>query len=332
MQALIDGARKEGTLVVISSDETIGGPEAIRQFQAGFNKLYGLNVQIQYTPGPSMPEVTSKVVQEYKAQRPASTDVLIGAEAHVLTGMQAGALVAVDWASWAANIQDPRLLAPDGVAVEFSTATPGITYNTGKISETAAPRSLQDVLKPELKGRIASTPYGGIFADYATPEIWGEQRTLDFLRSFAPQVSGLIRAGETQRIASGEFDALAVNVDSAGATKLQLSGAPIKHVIPADAATLQFRYISVPKNAAHPNAAQLFINYLLGRDGQDVLFEHTASDQYIVPGSKVAPALRQVESAGVTLHPVDVQFLLRNDAAKLDAFNKQAVEILQKKS
>ncbi|HLY65867.1 MAG TPA: hypothetical protein VKU60_10065, partial [Chloroflexota bacterium] len=87
-----------------------------------------------------------------------------------------------------------------------------------------------------------------------------------------------------------------------------------------------------PKNAAHPNAAQLFINYLLGRDGQDELYKGTFGDHYLVPGSHSAAALQQAQNNGVTLHPVDVQFLLRNDAARLDAFNKQAVDILQKKA
>jgi iron(III) transport system substrate-binding protein len=331
-QALVDAARKEGKLVLISSDETIGGPEAVNAFQAGFNQLYGLNTQIEYTPGPSMPEVTSKVIQEYKAGRPASTDLLINAEAHVASSIQAGAIIPVQWSAWAGNVKDERLLAPDGVAVEFSTAEPGITYNTKNLTGDLVPQTLQDLLRPQLKGRIASTPYAGIFADYASPEIWGEQKTLEYLKQFVPQVAGLLRAGEVTRLSSGEFDVLAVNTDSATPARMAAQGAPIVHVIPTDAATLQFRYASVPKNAAHPATAELFINYLLSRAGQDTLYRYTFSDHYLVPGSHAAAAIEKVEAAGVKLHPVDVQFLLRNDAAKLDAFNKQATEMFQRKS
>src|SRR5688500_6152327 len=44
LQALIDGARREGQLVLIGGDGTFGGPEAIRRLADGYNRLYGLNV------------------------------------------------------------------------------------------------------------------------------------------------------------------------------------------------------------------------------------------------------------------------------------------------
>jgi len=48
-----------------------------------------------------------------------------------------------------------------------------------------------------------------VFEDLATPELWGEQRTLDFLTKFSGQVRGLIRSGEEERIVNGEFDLMA---------------------------------------------------------------------------------------------------------------------------
>src|SRR3712207_9168827 len=66
-------------------------------------------------------------------------------------------------------------------------------------------RSMADLLKPQYKGRIASTPYAAGFDWLAAPEAWGEQRVLDYLAQFKEQVAGLIRCNEMERIANGEF-------------------------------------------------------------------------------------------------------------------------------
>jgi ABC-type Fe3+ transport system substrate-binding protein len=52
---------------------------------------------------------------------------------------------------------------------------------------------------------------------------------------------------------------------------MRAKGAPLDHVIPSDVALLSYWYLSVPKNAAHPNAARLFVDYMLGREAQDLL-------------------------------------------------------------
>jgi len=220
---------------------------------------------------------------------------------------------------------------PGNIAVEVSSNTPGITYNTNKVAGDAVPKTMQDLLKPEYKGRMASTPYAAVFDDLSTTELWGEQRTLDYLQKFAEQVTGLIRSGEVQRVASGEFDLFAINTDGAAALKAQAQGVPLAHVVPSDAAFVQFRYMGVPKNAAHPNAAELFINYVLSREAQDIWYQNAFVDHYLLSGSKSAPAIQKLQASGVTFHDLDVQFIQRNDPNKLDAFLKQAVDILQKK-
>ena len=75
--------------------------------------------------------------------------------------------------------------------MKLTVRTPGITYNTQRVSGAAVPRTLQDLLKPEFKGRIASTPYAAGFNRLASPEVWGEQRTLEYARALTEQVAGL---------------------------------------------------------------------------------------------------------------------------------------------
>jgi ABC-type Fe3+ transport system substrate-binding protein len=329
--ALIDGARQEGQLTLIWGENTAGGEVGARRWAEGFNRLYGLNVDVRFTPGPSMPEVAAKVAQEAQAGRSASTDVLIGSEAHIVSMIQSDTLLPVDWASWAPNIQDARLIAPGGVAVQLASRVIGITYNSNRISGNDVPTSLQDVLKPQYKGRIASTPYAANFDRLASPELWGEQRTVDYVTKLSEQTAGLMRCGEVNRILSGEFDMLVTDCGSYDAHRMQAQGAPLGHAIPADAAEIAYWYLGVPKNAAHPNAAKLWINYVLGRDGQDVLYELDFTDHYLIPGSKTAAEVETQQARGVKFAQIDVQFVQRNDEKELSRIRDQLQSILQRK-
>src|SRR6266849_560470 len=80
LQALIDGARQEGQLSLVWGAGTMGGREGVARLAEGFNRAYGLNVDIQYTIGLSFPEMAAKVIQEYQAGRRATTDILLGSD------------------------------------------------------------------------------------------------------------------------------------------------------------------------------------------------------------------------------------------------------------
>jgi iron(III) transport system substrate-binding protein len=327
LQAIVDGARKEGELTLLWSG--VDQPEEIRRLAEGFNRTYGLDVRVQFTPGPSMPAVGAKIAQEYQAGRPAASDVFIGSESHLISLLEVDALEAVDWADWSLNVRDPRLLAPNGTAVKLASRAPGITYNINLVAGDAVPRTMQDLLKPQYKGRIASTPYAATFNRLASPEVWGEERTLEYTRRLADNVAGLIRCSELERLANGEFDLFALDC-GAEWRKFKRDGAPIGHVIPADAAVLVYWHVAVPRNAVHPNAAKLWIDYLLGREGQDIMFQYEQADNHLVPGSHLAPEIEAMQAQGVQFTDVDVSFAQRTDEKWLAAITRQLQDILTK--
>ncbi|SRR5712692_573272 len=330
LPALIEAAREEGQLTLVWSETAIGGTATAQRLGEGFNQYYGLNLPVQFTPGPSMPELATKTVQEYQASRRASTDILLGTELHIEAAMVGGALRPVDWLSWAPNIRNPELLAPEGVAVQIASTTPNITYNSSRVTGDMVPQTLQDLLKPQYKGRIASTPYAALFDELASPDLWGEQRTVDYVTKLADQASGLIRIGELERLVSGEFDLLAVNGNEYEPRKWQARGAPIGFVIPTDAPLILYRYMGVPKNAAHPAAAQLWVNYMLSPEAQGILYETTYADHYRLPGSKTASAIEKLQASGVNFFDIDVGFVQRNDTKELGRINGELQRILQK--
>ncbi|HEY7065745.1 MAG TPA: ABC transporter substrate-binding protein [Chloroflexota bacterium] len=301
LQAVIDAARQEGVIDLVWGDTVIGGREGIDRLLEGLNRRYGLNLEARFTPGPSFPEMATRLGQEYQAGRRSTSDVFIGNDIHVNALMAIGAVEAIDWAAWSLNVRDPALVAPQGVAVTFQTWVPGITYNTARVAGDAVPRRLQDLLKPEFKGRVASTPYAGNFDRLSTPELWGKARTLDFATRFADQLGGLVRCNEISRIASGEFDAFAIDCNQSSALRFKAEGAPIEFTPAIDFPSVSEVYMAVPKHAAHPAAAKLWIDHALSREGQDVLYAMNYIDSHLVPGSQTAREVDKLRAGGAQL-------------------------------
>src|SRR5262249_30725325 len=273
LQALIEGARQEGQLSLVWGAGTMGGREGVARISEGFNRAYGLNVDVQFTIGLSFPEMAAKVIQEYQAGRRATTDILLGPDNSINTAVRAEALERVDWAAWAPNIRNSALIAGQGEGVTFQTWLPGITYSSSRVSGDAVPRSMQDLLKPQYKGRIASTPYAANLDRLAATDLWGKQRTLEYVRALSPQLAGLIRCNETERVVNGEFDIFALDCSQANTLGAKARGAPVEFTLASDVPIVSTIYLTVPKNAAHPNAAKLWINYVLGREVQDLLYQ-----------------------------------------------------------
>ncbi len=314
LSGLIEAARAEGQLTLIWTPSIGGRTGAIQRWGEGFNRMYNLNLMFHYTPGPTIPEMLARITQEMQAGRPAASDVYLGAYTSFAQALQSGVLLAVDWIAWAPNIRDPALLVPGGIGVAFSTRTPGITYNTNRVRPDEVPTALQDLLRPQYKGRVAASVFiGSNLETLASPEIWGEQRTVEFVTRYADQIAGLIRCAEIERIAIGEFDILAPDCGTFLSRMWQARGAPLAARIPADAAVLGYLYLGVPVNAAHPAAAKLFVNYMLSREAQDILYETEYLDHHRVPGSKTAPEIEQLQARGVKLVETDVLWVLRNE-------------------
>src|SRR5262249_41231597 len=73
LHALVEAARQEGALDLVWGDGIIGGNQGVRRLAEGYNRAYGLNVDVRFTIGLSFPEMAAKVAQEYQGGRRAST-------------------------------------------------------------------------------------------------------------------------------------------------------------------------------------------------------------------------------------------------------------------
>lgn len=313
--AVVALARSELQLTLSWAPSFLDVSEEFRREIEGFNRLYGLRIGMTFKAAPSMREATARALQEFQGGMKGSTDIVIGTEAEISELARAGALLAEPWLDWAPNINAPRLIAAGGVAVQVQTRMPGITYNSAKLTGTSVPRSLADLLKPQYKGRIATTQTTAVFERLALAHVWGADQTIAYVRQLAGQVSGFINCGEEDRVATGEFDIFVYDCGSARTLQMKAKGTLIGWYAPTDGAMLGYLYMGIPKNAVHPNAAKLWINYMLSREAQDLMYEYEFADHHLVPGSRTFTEVDRATKAGVKFFELNVE-VVQLDAAK----------------
>jgi len=145
-----------------------------------------------------------------------------------------------------------------------------LAYNTKLVAAADVPKTYEDLLDPKWSGKVGlETADVAWFA--AVAKGMGEERGLAFFRKFAAARPSL-RSGHTlmaELVAAGDM-AMAVDAHVQGIARLKDKGAPIewKALQPAFG---QPSSVGVAKRAPHPNAAQLFADFVLSREGQEII-------------------------------------------------------------
>jgi iron(III) transport system substrate-binding protein len=144
------------------------------------------------------------------------------------------------------------------------------SLNTNLVKPEEYPKAWDDLTQPAWQGRLA-IEQGNVLLFTATKAEWGVDKALAFWKGIAANKPS-IRSGNTdtaQLLAAGEFP-LAVNIYSGEANRLSKQGAPTR-VIALDPVFLQLQTVGLGAKSSHPNAAKLFINWLLDDEGQQQL-------------------------------------------------------------
>ena len=322
LQVVIDAAVEEGELL-LAWQGVLGDIDGAPELIDGFKDYYDLDIDVSFTPGSGQGEMATKVEQERNADLPASTDVISLNASAVRQVAERGVIEAVDWSAFSPNVDDPEMIAAEGAAVGVQAWLMGIVYHTDRVTGDEVPTSMEQLLEPTYEGRIYTTPFGGGFDLLASDDGWGRERTLEYVESFADQVGGL--GFNIQPILTGEFDIMALMVPPSSALRAKADGAPVEFVIPTDAALLYENYVSIPSNSAHPNAARLFIDYLMSPEGQSVLRRIDFADSPLVEGSLTGEQIDDAEADGAEFLDGDVEWYAGQDP---DEYKRNAEDLL----
>jgi ABC-type Fe3+ transport system substrate-binding protein len=290
--ALIEAAKKEGQVTWYT---TLIVNQIIRPLKDAFEKKYP-GITLQYTRADDL--VTSaKILAEGQAGR-VQADIFDGI-ANMLPLEEAGMLAPFT----VPNADDyPAVMkAKNGywMAVIMYVFTPGI--NTDLLPKDKAPKTFADLLDPKLKGKMAwnGSSMAGAFGFVANIlTTMGEDKGMAYLRELAKQqvvnVDASSRAVLDQVIA-GEYwiNLMAFNHHTVISAR---KGAPTDW-LKVEPAPVTLDALGLLKDAPHPNAARLLLEYLLSEEGQKVF----QKNEYL-------PALPSVPAMVAGLRPNDGGF------------------------
>jgi iron(III) transport system substrate-binding protein len=264
--AVIDAAKKEGEVVWYSTQIV---NQLVRPIAAAFEKKYP-GIKVRYTRANAN-EVAVKILNESRAGRPQS-DVFDGTSTVVPLEREGYVL---QWQPEAAKDYPDLYKDPQGywIASNLYINTPG--YNTSLIPKGTQPKTYQDLLDPKWSGKIAwnalpSTSGGVGFIGTVLSEM-GEEKGMAYLRAFAKQKVANVPAAARQvldQVIAGEY-AIALQIFNHHAVISAKKGAPVDW-IKMEPVTGTLSVIGIQKNAPHPNAAKLLVDFIISKEGQQV--------------------------------------------------------------
>jgi iron(III) transport system substrate-binding protein len=261
--SLEDAGRQEGKVVVYGSLES----ETMDAIQKAFTQKYG--VGIDYWRGASN-KVIDRALTEFLAGKP-SFDVVLTNRGPMQFLKHQGVFtkyLSPQNANFPASTKDPdNILSPI-----YRMALIGILYNTKLVKPEDAPKALEDFLSPKWRGKwVIPDP-----TQHPTTEQWLRHLEKLYGADWLPLVRKL---AETRPIVVESFIPAVQKIISgealAGITYVKYvrlygkDGAPLDYVrLPKMLS--EGHTAAIAARAPHSNAAKLFENFLISREGMQI--------------------------------------------------------------
>jgi iron(III) transport system substrate-binding protein len=252
---LIEAAKKDGKIVAYGSLES----DTMDAIMQAFQKKFGIEAEYWRA---SATKVMDRAMTEFRAGKPLA-DVIVTADNVMRLMQQQGFFQKYDSPT---NSDFPKDVIDPALGPRYRNVVIGVVYNKSVLKPAEFPKSLEDLAKPQYKGKIVmpdptqhTTTTQWLASLY---KIMGKEKSEKFMRDLAANkpiwVESLLPAAE--RVASGEFPIAITYVKYAYIHGKK--GAPVDYVRAAkligDAS-----YITLGSKAPHVNAGKAFIDYFL---------------------------------------------------------------------
>lgn len=294
-QPLVEAAKKEGKVVIYGSMES----GIMDEIEKAFTRKYG--IPIEYFRAASN-KTLDRVLTEARAGRTLSDVVVTNGGPMALLKKEKifAKYVSPESARFPDDVKDPDgLLSPN-----YRMVIVGILYNTKLVKPGEAPKSLEDLLTPRWQGKwVMPDP-----SRHFTTGVWVRNLEqlygkdwMGFVKKMADSKPILVESfiPSVQKIISGEA--------LAGITYLKYvyifgkDGAPLDYVrLPKMLA--DSHQVGIQAKAPHPNAARLFEDFFISREGMEIL----AKEGEFVTAKGMYPPIKDAEKVqAVPMHELD---------------------------
>lgn len=264
---LVEAAKKEGGKVIVYGSLEADTADAVIK---AFEKKTGLGVEYWRA---STTKVMDRAAAEYRAKK-ALVDVILVHDAEMRLLFKENIVARYDSPRFKDFTKES--IDPD-VGPRYRDTIIGIVFNKSLIKAEDAPKALDDILKPQFRGRIVMpdpTQHTTTTQWVASlPKLMGKEKADKFLRDLAAAkpmlVESLLPAAE--RVSTGEsFIAISYIKFS---YLFGQKGAPMDYVR-SEQMMGEGSYIMLAGKPAHPNAGKALIDFFLDDASMKILAEN----------------------------------------------------------
>lgn len=264
LDELIAAAQEEGTVVFLHA------PPALEEVVAQqFGEKYGITVEATRV-------LSTELEQRYSAEAEAgvvSADVVLTTDTgFVESSVENGWMLDLNAAGIPGYPGDfPEEFRRGPTAIPLATYF-GIGYNTDLVSEEEAPTEWEDLLDPRWQGQIITPDLNSAIVWMQLWDVLERELGSDFVQGVGEQDLIVIdvSVAALEALGAGEASLLIAtpNLIASGADR----GAPVAYRQPDLGVEVPFP-LGLSADAPHPNAARLFVHWLLSDEGIQAVSE-----------------------------------------------------------
>lgn len=259
---VVEAAKKEGELgwwTTIAQDQS-------QKIVEEFMKVYPF-IKASYWRSGSV-GIHNKVLIEARAGRP-SWDVVSQTTPEFIHELKQKGVIAPYHSPERRHFSDD-LKDKDGYWTGTYALPTGLGFNTQQLKREEVPKNYQELLHSKWKGKKISVDDESYEFLVGLMQAWGRGATVEYFKKLAAQepMIGRGNSQRTQLLAAGEFPLAIAYTHTIEYAKAQGNSVDWVNLEPV---VIKFDGIMLGSKAAHPNAAKLFIDFMLSQRGQTLL-------------------------------------------------------------
>jgi iron(III) transport system substrate-binding protein len=259
---VVAAAKKEGKVVFYNNLQPNGIEPLLQKFREANPGIQTEHIRLGSNP------LIERFQTEYNAGRHIADVMVTFPDERIDEGLKQG---------WAIEWTPPELpnFAPElndrNMAFTLQQAREAIIWNKTLVKPADAPKEWTDLFDPKWKGKVGMNPPWRSVAIQQIVAFWEDKGIPDAAEKlkandvrFFEGSGGIIQAVIRGDVRVAELTDLPLN-------PLLDDGAPVGFVYPKSGTTTSAGIAFVAKQAPHPNAGKVFVNWLMTKDGQAAL-------------------------------------------------------------
>lgn len=300
---VVAAAKKEGKVVFYNNLQPNGIEPLLQTFRDKYPEIQTEQIRLGSNP------LIERFQTEFNAGRHLADVLITFPDERVNEGMKQG---------WMAQWTPPELpnfppqMNKDNMLFTLQHAREAIIWNKNLVKDSEAPKEWADLFDPKWKGKVGMNPPWRSVSIQQIVAFWEDKGIPDAAEKlkandvrFFEGSGGIIQAVIRGDVRVAELTDLPLN-------PLLEDGAPVGWVYPKSGTTLSAGKAFVAKNAPHPNAAKVFLNWLMSQEGQEALQKHAG----LSVTRKGIPPLSKLPATSELSNTVDGEEILTPERQK----------------